>query len=281
MSELITHNLQDFQKVMEAWSSKSKEEIAAALNRRMFYVLVRFFALVPPKNPQEARDKVKQYMDKSQRDSDSANMLVVVNGKAVILRHKTRTFTTSARIVNARRGALFERGLYGEQMRKAATALKVRSTGSVGYLKSVVAKGIKKFNGHFTQFGKPKRVKIEGSAKSVIERYGGNRALIEITKEYGINNSSNVATTNKSSAMARPARKSGNMLATCSMVIGIGNGGPLAKLPGSEARADEAYREAMARALNDEYNEMLSHLSDVMDSTANDAALVSSGGKAS
>ena len=262
---------------MRLWLLKSSQELSKALNRRMFYVLVRIFALVPTQFPDLKRQQIKNYFDKIQDGQAFVRKgFVMRRGKLKAQKH---LFTLGNRIVNARLGAQGKKGLKGEAMRKATVALRNRAIGSVGYLRSVVAKAIRTYQGHFTQFGKSKRVKTE-SGMRVIVRYGGNAAFKEISKLYG-GGGGNVAMHRGSRSFAYPARPGFRALATSAMNIGIADKHiGLAKFGNSYAQAESMYTRAINKALADETDEMRAHIEDVMDETAEQSVQEAKNGRA-
>jgi len=248
--ELVTTNIAEFQRVMKRWTVNSSRELAGAINSRMFFVLLRGFTLLPPSNPQAQRDKVKAYMKqtvpykaKGENRAHPAKLVYLI----AQARNRTRPLLPGEKAVV---------GLRGAEMKKAAAKVRARAVGSVGYMKSVIVKGMRAINGHFTQFGR--KAKKSGS-KGV----SSNAALARITAEYGIENESNVGIHKGAKAFARPALPGLNPLAIMDGSIGLGEG--------QEALVNSEYNRAFARAFDDERAEMERHLLEAVESAAEDA----------
>lgn len=267
---MVTHNLGDFQKVMDAWLLLSTRELSGAVNRRMFFLLVRVYSLLPPKSVDAQRAKIKAYLNTPIGYNGGLRRIDKKTGKQI---GKARQFTLANKIVNAKLGKAGSPGLYGDAMKKASASLRRRAIGSVGYLKSPVVKAIKSINGHFTQWGGQLRAGFKKSDRGK-RTVSANAALVKIGAEYGISMAhGNVSMHKGAKSSTYPARPGINPTASAALSLGLA--------PGQEGKVGSIYDAAFSRAFSDERDEMLAHLSDVMDSTANDAVLVSSGGKVS
>lgn len=156
---------------MREYLTVTKSTLAEATNRRMFFLLARVFVLLKPHQLQSFRDKVRTYLNEpiGERRFDRKT------GKKV---GKARQLQRVHLIVQAKRRAAGEKGLYGDEMKKAAGKFRRQAIGSVGYLKSGVAKAIKQIRGSFTQFGG--RTKKSGGRD-----ISPNAALVKLANEYG------------------------------------------------------------------------------------------------
>lgn len=267
---MVSHNLGDFQKVMDAWLLRSSRELSSAINRRMFFLLVRVYSLLPPNSVDVQRAKIKEYLNTPIGYNGGLRRLDRKSQKPI---GKARQFTLANKMVNAKLGKAGSPGLYGSEMKKASASLRRRAIGSVGYLKSPVVKAIKSINGHFTQWGGQLKAGFKKSDRNK-EYVSSNAALVKIGAEYGISMAhGNVSMHKGAKSSTYPARPGINPKASAALSLGLAGG--------QEGKVGSMYDTAFARAFADEKDEMLRHLSDVMDSTANDAVLVSSGGKAS
>ena len=267
MSASVQINVEEFSKVLRAWTIKSEQELAKALNRRMFFLLVRLYALVPPKNPQEARAKITEYMNAEVGPAKFSKR----TGKPL---GKNRIFRRVNLIAQARAKEAGHKGLYGKTMRRASGSIRRHAIGSVGYLKAGVVRAIKFMNGHFTQWG-------GRTKKSNGREINPNGALVKIGAEYGIFASAgNVTIFKGAKAFGYPANPGVNPRAIVGLSIGLGGGGGVAKLPDPMGRVSEIYDTAMAKAMADEMTELRNHLSDVIDDCADKACAESPNGRA-
>lgn len=255
-------NADDFGKVLDRWLLLTRQELSAAINRRMFYVLLRLYILIPPKSVQELRQKITSYLDESV--NSGMRRFDKKTGKQI---GKRREFMRVHKIINAARGKAGLRGLYGEEMKAAAAKVRRRSIGSAGYLKSAVVLALRGIQPKFSQWGRRTK-KANG-----IER-AGNAELARIGMEYGVTGSHrNVAIMKGAKATVVAARPGMDPLAYVNLSIGIADK--------QEGRVDAIYRTAAAMAFADEKDEMLAHLGDVIDDAANKACSESQNGRAS
>lgn len=272
----LSVNTDEFKRVLNVWKQNTSQEMATAINRRMFYVLVRAFAILPPKHLDAERAKIRAYLTKQKLRLAPQVRFVIINGK-IYHYGLTKPQIAANKILNARLGRAGAKGLYGAEMESRTRSFVAKSIASAGYMKSAVAKAIKKVNGHFKQFGKTKRVKSE-SGNTVIVRYGGNSALRDISKLYG-GGSGNVSMHRGTGAQYMKAIEGKRTEAQCLMTIGLGNTSGLTPGGTREAKVGAYYREAFSRAFADELEEMKAHLADVLDECANRAVLTSPNGK--
>jgi len=163
-------------------------------------------------------------------------------------------------IAQARAKGTGKQGLYGETMAKAAAALRRKAIGSVGYLKSGLIPAIRKFQGHFTQFG-------GSSKKSKGKQISGNAAFMRLVREYGgLEGTGNVAKHRGSKTdvwLAKPGFGGSKSEAWASISIGIADG--------QVAKVNEIYTTAATRAFRDEREEMERHLAEKLEAAAQDA----------
>lgn len=260
MSVEITTNIAEFDKAMKRWLLLTQQELAKAVNRRMFFLLVRLYVLTPPQNPQAQRDKIRAYLNEPV--GDSMNRVSRKTGKRI---GNARVFRRVNKIINAARGKAGQKGFYGPAMRKASGSFRKRAIGSVGYLKAPIVLAIRAFNGHFTQWG--------GKTKKANGReINPNAALIKIGADYGVFASAgNVSMFKGAKAQSRPAQPGWNPVASATMTLATKS---------DTNRVDSIYTEAMSKALSGETTEILRHLGDVVDETANQACIESPNGRA-
>ena len=159
-------------------------------------------------------------------------------------------------ITQAKNKKAGNKGLYGEDMKKASASLMRRAIGSVGYLAAPVAKAIKKLQGHFSQFG--------GTAGSVggVRPYAANKALVALAEEYGITDRSNVGLHKGAYSFTKEAKPGINPRVTADMALAISDGNQI-------PRVDARYNTAFSKAFNDERAEMTRHIAKRMQEHAN------------
>jgi hypothetical protein len=138
-------------------------------------------------------------------------------------------------------------------MRAAAAKVRRQSVGSVGYLKSVVAKAIKQIRGSFTQFGRQSK-KVGGRTIK------GNAAVIGFAEQYGTSQD-NVGMHKGAKAYVTKAKPGFSPYALADMAVVIKDG--------QEGNVGAAFFPAFTKAFDDERIELEAHLSSVMQADAN------------
>lgn len=255
----LSVNTDEFKRVLNLWLLNSTQELSKAINRRMFYLLVRAYVLTPPRNPDEERRKIRAYMnvEPGPRRFDKATGKLVGRKSGRVLRRVHL-------IAQAKNAAAGNKGLYGDDMRKAASKVFRRAVGSVGYMKAAVVAAIKKMNGHFTQWGGRTR-------KSNGRDVSPNGALVRIAGQYGVTMAAgNVAVMKGAKASVTAASPGLSPVAQAVMTLGTTR-------PVDEIAA--RMNPAMAQAIRDELEEMKAHIQDVVDDCANRAVATSPNGK--
>jgi len=214
---------------------------------------MRMFVLIPPHRVQQKRDEIRAYLNQPIGDRRTDKKTGKKVGKARMLRRVHL-------IAQARAKGTGKQGLYGEKMAKAAASLRRRAVGSVGYLKSGLIPAIRKFQGHFTQFG-------GSSKKSKGKQISGNAAFMRLVREYGgLQGTGNVARHRGSKTdvwLAKPGFGGSKSEAWASISIGIADG--------QVQKVNEIYTTAATRAFRDEREEMERHLAEKLEKAANDA----------
>lgn len=171
MKATVTVDTTEFHAAMREYLTLTKSTLAEATNRRMFFLLARVFVLLKPQQLQGFRNKVRDYLNEpiGERRFDKKTGKKVGRGRVLRRVHL---------IVQAKQKQAGGKGLYGDEMKEAAAKFRRRAVGSVGYLKSGVAKAIKQLRGSFTQFGG--RTKKSGGRD-----IAPNAALVKLSGEYG------------------------------------------------------------------------------------------------
>jgi len=253
MKAVIDIETEKFNAVMKRWLVTSSRELSVAVNARMAFLLMRMFVLIPPHRVQQKRDEIRTYLNQPIGDRRMDKKTGKKVGKARMLRR-------AHLIAQARAKGTGKQGLYGETMAKAAAALRRKAIGSVGYLKSGLIPAIRKFQGHFTQFG-------GSSKKSKGKQISGNAAFMRLVREYGgLEGTGNVAKHRGSKTdvwLAKPGFGGSKSEAWASISVGIADG--------QVAKVNEIYTTAATRAFRDEREEMERHLAEKLEAAAQDA----------
>lgn len=244
MSVSIKFDDTEFRKALKEHLLSTKRELSDALNSRMFFLLVRFFVLCPPRSVQQYRQKVREYLNEPM---ESQARFSKRTGKRV---SKLKTFRRVHKIVQSAQRKSGQKGLYGEEMKNAAASFRRRAIGSVGYMKSSIAKAIKKINGHFTQYGK-----LGGKRP-----YNHNRALLSIAREYGQWADANVAMFRGTNAYTENAKPGFNPRVYAHMTVAVKNN----QFSNVQQRMDDAFRQALA----DETAAIQKHLTEAAQAAA-------------
>jgi len=256
MKAVIDIETEKFNAVMKRWLVTSSRELSVAVNARMAFLLMRMFVLIPPHRVQQKRDEIRTYMNQPIGDRRMDKKTGKKVGKARMLRRVHL-------IAQARAKGTGKQGLYGQTMAKAAAALRRKAIGSVGYLKSGLIPAIRKFQGHFTQFG-------GSSKKSKGKQISGNAAFMRLVREYGgLEGTGNVAKHRGSKTdvlLAKPGFGGSKSEAWASISIGIADD--------QVQRVNAIYTTAATRAFRDEREEMERHLAEKLEAAAEEAIKV-------
>jgi len=168
-----------FDAAMKAYLLSTSRDLHKAINARFFFLMVRLFVLVPPKSPGQERRRIADYLGKPLGD---VNRKSKKTGKRI---GKSRLLRRVHLIAQAREAKAGRRGLYGEEMKAAASALMRKAIGSVGYLRSGVVKVIRIYNRGFTQFQSPKWKPLSKPAGYKAPKKT-NAALVALANQYGL-----------------------------------------------------------------------------------------------
>lgn len=232
----------EFQRQIRAHLAHTSRELHRAINSRMFYWLLRSFAILPPKDPEAAKAKVRDYM----KHQISSRGSVGANGK--FKRHKaSKQLQRRHLIAQAKNKRSGGKGLYGKRMSDAAASVLRRAVSSVGYLKSPLVKAMRSINGHFTQFGKKRK-----KGKDVPP----NAALQRIAAEYGLSIGSNIGIHKGAKAKARLAAPGFSPSAVVRISSGVDDG--------QSGTVNAHYNHAFQQAAFDESAELRRHVAEVV-----------------
>jgi hypothetical protein len=250
---VLTIEADKFNEVMKRWLVTTSRELSVAVNARMAFLLMRMFALIPPHRVQQKRDEIRTYLNQPIGDRRKDRK----TGKMVGRARQLRRVHLIAQARNAKAG---KPGLYGKDMASAAASLRRKAIGSVGYLKSGLIGAIRKFQGHFTQFG--------GATKKAGGRQiSGNAAFMRMVQQYGgMQGTGNVARHRGSKFRAWPAMPGlggSKTEAKVELAIGIADD--------QVQRVDAIYATAATRAFRDEREEMERHIAQKLADAADEA----------
>lgn len=246
MKPTITIDTREFHAANREFLARTSRTLEEAVRTRMFFLLVRVFALLKPQDPQAKRNQVRAYLNEpvGERRFDKKTGKRVGRGRMLQRRHL---------IVQARQKAQGKPGLYGAEMKRAAGAFSRQAIGSIGYLKSGVVKAIKAINGgSFSQFGG----RTKGKAGKF---YAANSALVKIAQQYGTA-FSNVAIHKGVKAFGF-VTKGWNPTAVTDIGWKIADG--------QESNVAAVVNPVFQRAFNDEATEMRRHLARELQKDAN------------
>lgn len=241
MKPSIEINSAEFQKAVREALLATSKELPKAITSRLFYLMVRAFAILPPRNVKASKNAIRQYLrEKVQpRTGKPSKGLQRVH---LIAQAKSRD-----------KG---EGGLYGADMRKASGAYARRAVGSVGYLKSAIVRVLKNLNGHFTQFGTEGRPAKH--TKKARREIPPNTALSKIASEYG--SSGNVSLHKGSKGTGYPAQPGFNPTAKFSISTGVRDS--------QIANVTSKWDSGLGVAMRDEMTQIKNHLADKMQEIA-------------
>ena len=244
----MTVDSSKFDAAMKAYLLQTSRDLHKAINSRFFYLMVRLFVLVPPKSPGQERRRIADYLGTPVGD---INRKSKKTGKRI---GKSRIMRRVHLIAQSKETKAGRRGLYGEEMKAAASAIMRKAIGSVGYLRSGVVKVIRIYNKGFRQFEKPKwqpLVKPPGYKPPGKT----NAALLSLADQYGLP-AENVATHKGTKARGIQAVPGFNPTASVVMTAGVADN--------QYNRVSQIYNQAMQKAMYDETTEMVNHMTEAL-----------------
>lgn len=254
MNASVKLDTSEFHETMREYLTVTKSTLAEATNRRMFFLLARVFVLMAPQYAQKERNRIRAYLNEPVGDRRFDKRTGKKVGRARMLQRRHL-------IVQAKRRNAGEKGLYGQEMKDAAAKFSKAAIGSVGYLKSGVARAIKELRGSFTQFGRQEKMKLKaGQVRRSSREVEGNAALIKLAQEYGTS-MDNVAIHKGSKAFVKKAVDSFSPEAVCDMGWKIKDG--------QENNVTNATSPAFRKAYDDETIEMKAYLEARLQADAN------------
>ena len=244
----MTVDSSKFDAAMKAYLLQTSRDLHKAVNSRFFYLMVRLFVLVPPKSPGQQRRRISDYLG---TPLGNINRKSKKTGKRI---GKSRLLRRVHLIAQSKEAKAGRRGLYGEEMKAAASALMRKAIGSVGYLRSGVVKIIRIYNKGFTQFQSPKWKPLSKPAGYKAPKKT-NAALVSLANQYGLPEE-NVAIHRGTVAHGLQAVPGWNPHAFVSMRTGISDN--------QYNRVSQIYNTAMQRAMDDETMELMNHMTEAL-----------------
>ena len=233
-----------FDEAVRSMLRDSKKDIRDFLNNRLFFVLLRVFVLTPPKNIQQERTRVSNYLGQFIAPKDEHGRLTIRKSKKTGKQlGKSRSLRRVHLIVNSRLGKLGMEGIQGKMMKTISGKFWRGAVNSVGYLKSVSLRAIRRLSPGFVQFG--------NSAKG----RAGNSALIATAKQYD-GEMRNVGVFRGAQADVNKAEAMFNPRASARMKIGLADD--------QSGKVDAIMQPVIQKALNDEAAEMESRMAGIL-----------------
>ena len=113
----MTVDSSKFDAAMKQYLLTTSRDLHKAINSRFFYLMVRLFVLVPPKSPGQERRRISDYLGTPVGD---INRKSKKTGKRV---GKSRILRRVHLIAQSKEFKGGRKGLYGEAMKEAASAL--------------------------------------------------------------------------------------------------------------------------------------------------------------
>ena len=244
----MTVDSSKFDAAMKAYLLQTSRDLHKAVNSRFFYLMVRLFVLVPPKSPGQERRRISDYLG---TPLGNINRKSKKTGKRI---GKSRLLRRVHLIAQSKEAKAGRRGLYGEEMKAAASALMRKAIGSVGYLRSGVVKIIRIYNKGFNQFQSPKWKPLSKPAGYKTPKKT-NAALVSLANQYGLPEE-NVAVHKGTKARGIQAVPGFNPTASVVMTAGVADN--------QYNRVATIYNTAMQRAMDDETAELINHMTEAL-----------------
>ncbi len=254
MTPTVSIDTTEFHAAMRAYLAVTKSTLEEATNRRLFFVLARAFVLMKPHAADAERARIRAYLNEPVGESRIDRRTGKKVGRGRVFR-RVHKIAVHREIMEGRstpwKGK--DRHTGADAMKASAAKVLRQSIGSVGYLKSVIAKAIKQLRGSFTQFG-------SRSKKSNGRDIAPNAALVALAREYGTSQD-NVGMHKGGRAYVTKAVAGLSPTAIADMAVSIANG--------QDGRVASQYQSAFQRAFDDERRELQRYLGERMQDDAN------------
>ena len=186
MNASIKIDTSQFSAAARQYALETRRELSAELNRRMFYVLLRFFVLLEPRVISSARQKAREYLNavkprllgRGERGRSASKILRAVD------------LIAQARRIKAGQGALTPQQIAAGESKKDVGKLRRRGIQGQGYVKSAAVRALMSLSKinlgrSFSQFGRAAKVSKRTGQVTKPEQ-APNSALMKIAAEYGM-----------------------------------------------------------------------------------------------
>jgi len=275
----VTTNLPEFQAALREWAATTTRELSKALNARMFYVLLRAYILMSPRDPAANRARVKSYLDAVQSErykaGDATPIRFTKSGRVIGkgAANKLAKSRQLLRVYLIAQSIRIKKGLpalmpWGKDAAKFEKLMKLnvaklrRRGAAQGYVKASIVKALKALNGGFAQWGFAARFKGAKANRVLVKaEVAPNAALAKIAGEYGISNAGNVGLFKTSKGTVKLAMSGLTPSVVADMSIQVRTG--------EDSAVQQRLAAAINRALADETAAIRQHLAAKAQEVAN------------
>jgi hypothetical protein len=246
MTPIVQVDKTAFDRAMLLLAKHSKRGVAAAINARLFFILVRMLVLLPPRSMKQSREAIRAYLNAPIGATTKKSGRKIAKSRQLKRVHLIAQSKNADNPIEIKNRLASSRGLYGDRMKAAAASIRRRAIGSVGYLKSGALKAIRRLSPGFTAAGATR--KSAGSeGKKVEQVFKANSAYVRLAKEAGVE-IENTAVHRGTNAKVYASQDGINPTAHARIVAGVAEG--------QESRVDAIYSQTGSKVMADEYAEM-------------------------
>lgn len=232
---------------------------ADALNARMQAVLMRTYMLLPPRDPQAERNRLKAELTRELEQR--GRVLQTGRGKGQFKRWgKSRQYQFRHRLVQAKER--FSGSDMGKKIKRAAGRMLRTRLSAVGYVKGLCIYALRQINGgRFSQFGGTR-------GKSAVAQWRPNAMMVRLAAEYNHAVSGNVA--------VNPKGYRGSVRPAVDGAISPRVTVDVASLATNKTtdRVATLYANAAQQAANHEADELVRHITHLQRASASQAGFI-------
>jgi hypothetical protein len=153
MTPIMNLDSARFQSALKAYILSSSRTLADVVNSRMFFLLIRTYMHLGPKSPKNSKKEVRQRMEELyESNGKSSKRIYLWANKLVKQKGKTRKENAEA-------------------LRLAVIKVRRSQLGGIGYLRSVVQRGIRKFIGKKSNSKPGSKPKAASDDNSLFSQY--------------------------------------------------------------------------------------------------------------
>lgn len=186
MSASLKIDTAPFMQAVREYVLQSNKELAAELNRRMFYVILRAFVLLEPHSISAARSKARAYLEEVKQVATRIGARVRSAKNPL----KRIDLIAQARRIANNKKALTQSEIGAGKGKKGVSTIRRRGIQGQGYIKSSLARALQSLsklnlNRSFSQFGRAAKVSKRTGQVTKPEQ-APNSALVGIAAEYGL-----------------------------------------------------------------------------------------------